>query len=187
MTLGARGALVWPMFVEIEQLDTDATRTTDPDGAGPLTTGYDDVFEEPVIVPADEESPDIPAIGSPRGAEATIYGTAIRLEAQIEVDDYNLLRQFASGDVPNYELRCVIHYFELELLGMIGADGSATLRKSDRLRRIIAKDAVTVLLEVPYPPGLYLKHPQDRSFGLLGGTRNLFVAHFSSREQGAIG
>jgi hypothetical protein len=183
---GERGALIWPMFVEIEQIDTDATATTDPDGAGPLTSGYDDVFEEPVLVPATEESPGVPQVGSLRGAEATIYVAPIRLEAQIEVDDYNILRQFASGDVPNFELRCVIHYAELELLGLMGPDGSTTLRKNDRLRRIIDQDGV-LLLEVPYPPGLYLRHPQDRSFGLSGGTRNLFVAHFGPRDQGVPG
>lgn len=186
MTLGTRGALIWPMFIEVEQIDTDLTRTTDPDGAGPLTTGYDDVFDEPVIVPVPDVS-GAPPVGSLRGAEATIYKPAVRLEAQIEVDDFNLLRQFASGDVPSFEIRCVIHYTELEALGLIGADGSTTFRKNDRLRRIIDTDGVTTLLEVPFPPGLYLVHPQDRSFGLIGGTRNLFVAHFSDREQGAVG
>lgn len=183
---GERGALIWPMSIVIEQIDTEATRTTDPDGAGPLTSGYDDVFEEPVLVPVAEESAGIPAQGSQRGAEATIYGPEITVEAQIEVDDYNRLRQFAAGDVPSFEIRCVMHYAELERLGLIGPDGSTTFRKNDRLRRIIDQMGVT-LLEVPYPPGLYLVHPQDRSFGLIGGTRNLFVAHFSDREQGAVG
>jgi hypothetical protein len=183
---GDRGALIWPMTIVIEQIDMHATRTDDPDGAGPLTTGFDDVFEEPVLVPAGEASPGVPQIGSVRGAEATVYGPEIELEAQIEVDDFNILRQFASGDVPGFQIRCVIHYAELERLGLVGVDGSTTLRKNDRLRRIFDQ-AGELLLEVPYPPGLYLVHPQDRSFGLVGGTRNLFVAHFEDREQGALG
>jgi hypothetical protein len=178
-----RGRLIWPMFIEVERIDTDATRTTDPDAGGSLTSGYDDVFEEPVLVPAAEVA-GAPPTGSPRGTVTTVYQTAIRLEAQIEVDDFNVLRQFASGDTPGFELRCVMHYAELERLGLIGLDGSTLLRKGDRLRRIISQDATTVLFEVPYPPGLYLMHPQDRSFGLSGGTRNLFVAHFQDRAEG---
>lgn len=181
--MGYRGRLVWPMFIEIEQVDTDATRTTDPDAGGSLTSGYDDVFEEPVLVPAAQVS-GAPPTGSPRGTIATRYSTAIRLEAQIEVDDWNVLRQFANGDTPGFELRCVLHYEELERLGLVGPDGSTTIRKGDRLRRIIATDATTVLFEVPYPPGLYITHPQDRSFGLSGGTRNLYVAHFQDRAEG---
>ena len=185
MSLGTRGALISPMTVEIEQIDTDATRTTDPDGAGPLTSGYDDVFDEPVIVPVADESLGIPAQGSPRGTEATIYKTPVLVEAQIEVDDFNRLRQFAAGDAPDFELRCVMHYAELERFGLIGPDGSTTFRKNDRLLRIIDQSGVDIFI-VPNPPGLYLIHPQDRSLGMLAGTRNLFVATFSDREQGAV-
>ena len=44
-----RGALINPFTAEIARLDTVATKA-DPDGAGPATSGYDDVFREPIVI-----------------------------------------------------------------------------------------------------------------------------------------
>lgn len=182
---GYRGRLIWPMFVDVEQIDTDATRTTDPDGPGPLTSGYDDDFMEPVIVPATEESPGIPQTGAPRGTLATVYKTPVlHLPAQIEVVDFDKLRQFISGNVPSSEVKCVFHFRDLEAQGLIDANGEATIRPHDRLRAIYDKNDV-LIISIPETPGLYAIADENRSFGLTGGTRNLFLVTFQDREEGA--
>ena len=44
-----RGRLINPFLAELAQLDMAAT-AADPDGAGPLTSGYDSDFKETAMV-----------------------------------------------------------------------------------------------------------------------------------------
>ena len=48
-----RGRLIFPFLAELRRLDTAAMASTDPDGAGPLTGGFDPDFKEPVLVDRD--------------------------------------------------------------------------------------------------------------------------------------
>ena len=64
-----RGRLIFPFLAELYRLDTRATATTDPDGAGPLTGGYDPDFKEPVLVDRD---------GDGIGPVVDIYGRSLR-------------------------------------------------------------------------------------------------------------
>ena len=50
-----RGRLIFPFLAELHRLDTTGTATTDPDGAGPLTSGYDPDFKEPVGVDSNDD------------------------------------------------------------------------------------------------------------------------------------
>ena len=45
-----RGRLIFSFLAELYRLDTVTTATDDPDGAGPLTGGYDPDFKESVLV-----------------------------------------------------------------------------------------------------------------------------------------
>lgn len=173
----SRGALIFPQLVEIERIDTNTTR---------VESGYDDDFREPVLIPATETTPGIPNAGSPRGAIATRYLDAIRLRAQIEVADWDALRQFANGGAARTEVRLVFHYADLEAFDspLIDPTGAPMLRKGDRLRRILHPRTEELIIEFPDAPGLYAIRVADASFGLSSGTRNLLIVTFQDREQG---
>lgn len=171
----SRGALIFPQLVEIERIDTNTTR---------VESGYDDDFREPVLIPATETTPGIPNAGSPRGAIATRYLDALRLRAQVEVQDWNALRQFANGDAARTEVRLVFHYADLEAASLIDPTGAPMLRKGDRLRRILHPRTEELIVEFPDTPGLYAIRVADASFGLSSGTRNLLIVTYQDREQG---
>lgn len=178
----SRGALIWPMLVDIERIDTVATRTLPtPPGPGP---GYDDDFQEPILISPTAVVPGVPNVGSPRGTISTQYQTAVRLHAQVEIVDFNLLRQFANGDAARCEVRLVFHYAEIETLGLLDATGAPTLRKHDRLRRILHARTEESVVEFADVPGLYAIRVEDRSFGLSSGMRNLLIITYQDREQG---
>jgi hypothetical protein len=81
-----RGRLINPFLAELARLDTAAT-AADPDGAGPLTSGYDPDFKETVV---------LPAAGSARREQPPI-----RLQCQVEIGTFEALQQLASGASPN--------------------------------------------------------------------------------------
>lgn len=171
-----RGRLVFPFLVELAPLDTLATQA-DPDGAGPLTSGYDDDFREPVMVSQ--------GATDQVGTSARVEGTPIQIKAQIEPDQFEKLEAMISGQSPESNtFRVVMHYKDLETLGLVGADGRATINKSDRLTRILNLDGVLVET-IPDPPGLYVHQIMSRGWGLGGSipTRNLLFVDFQERSQ----
>jgi hypothetical protein len=167
-----RGRLIWPMLAEIAQLDTSAT-AADPDGAGPLTSGYDDDFREPVIVP--------PSSGSERGTVVRAESTVI-LPVQVEPDMMEQLQMLATGRSPLSLLRLVFHYRDLEAAGMVeAATGRPLLRINDRLEAIRDFHTSALIERIPNPPGLYATQVQSRSFGLDSLKRNLLLVTFEER------
>jgi len=170
----ARGRLIFPFRVDLAQLDTEATQA-DPDGAGPLLSGYDDEFREPVIVP--------PTAGSARGVSARAE-TIIRCPVQIEDDDMEKLQMFASGNSPESPVTLVFHFKELERNGFVDAvSGEALIRVNDRLHAIYTRRDVLVQM-VRNPPGLFCTEAKPRSFGLStqSSSRNLLVCKFEARD-----
>lgn len=171
-----RGRLINPFLVELAQLDTAAT-DEDPDAGGALVSGYDDDFREPVRV----------SDGTTAGADARREKDHIFVPCQVEVVTFDQLRMLGSGDVPNYQLRLVFHFEELERMGLVDpATGKALIRKNDRL--VAIRECSGALVEaVATPPGLYATEPQPQSFGLSGSKRNLLLVTFEDREQGSAG
>ena len=87
-----RGRLIFPFLIELAPLDTAATESTDPDGAGPLTSGYDAMFRAPVKALAESDDQ--------IGVKARIEGALIQLPAQIEPDQMEQLAMMLSGESP---------------------------------------------------------------------------------------
>lgn len=168
-----RGRLIFPFFAEIAQLDTVET-AADPDGAGPLTSGYDDDFRTVIHVPQ--------AGGG--GASARKEKPVILVPCQIEPIDFDKLQQFASGNIPERDVTLVFHFSDLEELGLVGSDGNALIRFGDRLSAIRQCPSAELVQEVTNPPGLFAVGIRPSGFGLSGGERNLLIVGFNDREQG---
>jgi hypothetical protein len=171
-----RGRLINPFAAELARLDTAAT-AVDPDGPGPLTSGYDPDFQETVLLPS----------AGRRSRDARREKPSIRVPCQVEVQTFDQLTELATGNSPRSRLVLVFHFGDLEQLGLVDlTTGDALLRAGDRL--VAVRDLRTgVLVQViRTPPGLYLTEAQPQSFGL-GGRRNLLLATFGERALGPQG
>lgn len=169
-----RGRLIFPFLVELAQLDTAAT-AGDPDGAGPLTSGYNENFREPLMVlasPTDQT-----------GVSARVEATPIQFRAQIEPVMFERLEMMLGGESPDSRFAIIAHYRDLENLNLIDAvTGKPLIRKNDRLVRIMNCDTGDLIEAIPDPPGLFVRQVQSRGFGP-GRTRNLLLIEFEEREQ----
>lgn len=169
----ARGRLIFPFVVELAQLDTVAT-AADPDGAGPLTSGYDPDFRSTVKVLADPTDQ--------VGVDSRVESGPIQIRAQIEPQQFEVLQSMLSGESPNSRFQVVAHYRDLEQAGLVdGTTGRPLIYKRDRLTRILTTKGALVE-EIPNPPGLFITEVQSRGFGP-GGARNLLLLAFEEREQ----
>ncbi len=181
----SRGRLIYPILAELAQLDTVATEALDPDGAGPLTSGYDDEFREDLIIDPGGDSSD-------RGVTARQEKTPIQLRCQYEEDTATgtaeRMAMMQSGDAPKSLVRLVFAMKDLERLGMIDPKGQPTIRKNDRLIRTLTTGGVEIEV-YENPPGLYVTEVQSRSFGLStsNATRNLLLVTFEDRAQSVAG
>lgn len=170
-----RGRLINPFLAEIAQLDTVATGA-DPDGPGPLISGYDDDFKETVIVGSSPQT----------RADTRREKPLLRIPCQVEVSTLETLEQFSTGASPHSRLTLVFHFEHIEQAGLVDeATGVAVLRVNDRLSAIYACDGQLVH-SVRTPPGLYAIEVQPQSFGM-GLSRNLLVVTFQERAVAARG
>lgn len=169
-----RGRLINPFLAEIARLDTAAI-AADPDGAGPLASGYDPDFKETIVL---EDG------GARRGARREM--PAILVPCQVEVGTFEALQQLAAGNSPNSQIVLVFHFRDLQRMGLVEpASGDALLRVNDRL--IAIRDLRGNLVQaVRDRPGLYATEVQPQSFGL-GRSRNLLLVTFQERELGVRG
>jgi hypothetical protein len=169
-----RGRLINPFLAEIAQLDTVAT-AADPDGTGPLASGYDPDFKETVVL-------------APAGArlDARREKPSLRVRCQVEVGAFEALQQLAAGNSPNSRVVLVFHFQDLERMGLVdAASGEGRLRVNDRLVAIHSVRGQLVQA-VRTPPGLFATEVQPQSFGL-GLSRNLLLVTFEERELAARG
>jgi hypothetical protein len=167
--------LINAFAAELAQLDTAAT-AADPDGLGPLTSGYDADFQEPVLVP----------IAAGGGQDARREKPAIRVPCQVEVQAFAELTELATGNSPHSRLVLVFHFVDLEQLGLVHpTTGDALLQVGDRLVAIRDLRTGELVQAIRTPPGLYLTEAQPE-FGL-GRRRNLLLATFTERALGARG
>lgn len=171
-----RGRLINPFLAELARLDTAAT-AGDPDGAGPLTSGYDPDFKETLVVP-DETW---------RGHDARRERPPIRVPCQVEVANFGELEELLTGNSPRSHIVLVFHFEDLERMDLVDSvTGDARLRVDDRL--VAIRDFYTgeVVQAIRTPPGLYITEVQPQSFGL-GLRRNLLFAIFNERALGPKG
>lgn len=169
----ARGRLVFPFLLDLVQLDTTAT-AADPDGAGPLESGYDEIFREPVIVP--------PTSGSDRGTTARV-DNVIQLPGQIDTREFETIGMMATGRSPGSEVWITFHYKDLEALDLIDdTTGIAKIRVNDRLSAIRNIKTEALIELIPEKPGLFCTEARSNSFGLGSQQRNLLICVFKERD-----
>jgi len=160
---------------ELAQLDAAAT-AADPDGPGPLASGYDVDFQETALV----QQPG----GSRRDARRE--KPSIRVPCQVEIQAFGELTELVTGNSPRSQVVLVFHFLDLERLGLVDpSTGDALLRVGDRLAAIRDLRTDEVVQAIRTPPGLYLTEAQPQ-FGL-GQRRNLLLATFAERALGPRG
>lgn len=173
-----RGRLIFPFLVELAQLDTVATEA-DPDGAGPLTSGYNEFFRSPVKVlenPTDQV-----------GKDSRVESGPIQFLAQIEPKMFERLTMLAGGESPDSRFGIIAHYDDLERRGFLDATTKkTTIRKNDRLVRILNCDTGELIETIANPPGLFVHQVQPIGWGL-GRERNLLLIEFEERERSIQG
>lgn len=167
-----RGRLIFPFLVELGLLDTYAT-AADPDGAGPLQSGYDDEFREGVM---------IPSVGSTPG-EIHRVETVRTFYAQVEDDVGDMVDMRSSGNSPINVLGLVFHYADLEAAGAIQLASGKPIIKAPGARLISISNPRTGALIERYdsPPGYWATQVKSMGFGL-GPERNLLFVMFESRS-----
>ena len=173
-----RGRLIFSFLAELFRLDTHAMATVDPDAAGPLETGYDPDFKEPVVVDQDDDG-----IGERIRAERD----PVRVPCQVDTKVFEELRMFASGNAPRSRIDLIFHFKDLERLGLVdAASGDALVRPGDRLAALYDK-AGALVQSVRTPPGLYVTEARPTGFGLnmARPRRNLLLVAFEDRQPAA--
>ncbi len=154
------------------QLDTVAT-ASDPDAGGPLTSGYDPDFNEPIVTTQ-----------AGTRVDARKEKTIIRVPCQIEPAMFEALQEFASGDSPDSRVVLCVLYHDLTRLGLVdGTTGEAKIRKGDRLAAIYQRCGGPLVQAIRTPPGLYVT---QAAFGAgLGRGATTLIITLEDRELGA--
>lgn len=173
-----RGKLIFRFLAEIHRLDTISMATSDPDGSGPLISGYDPDFKESVLRDSNDDG-----LGERYRAEFP----SVRIPCQVDTKAFEELQMLASGNAPRSRIDLVFHFKDLERMELIDATtGDALIRPGDRLSAIrdLCGDLVQ---EVRTPPGLYVTEARPIGFGLnmTKPSRNLLLVSFEDRTQGA--
>lgn len=172
--MGYRGRLIWPFVVRIAPLDRAAT-AADPDGLDVLETGYDHDFREPRQLPDEALQ---------QGRDARVEGEHVDLPCQIEDMAWEQLRMMRSGPAPQFEMVLVFHFAMFEMRGLVDHMGIATVpRIGDRIVSVHRQIDLSLVEEVPNPPGLFCEEAIPRSHGLSGLHRNLLVCTFRERSK----
>jgi len=171
-----RGRLVFPFIVELGLLDTAAT-AADPDGPGPLASGYDDEFREPVMI--------APTTGSARGQIRRVERVE-RFKAQVEDDTADALQMAAAGNSPTSTMGLVFHFADLEKCGAVQmSTGKPSIKAPGaRLIAIYNPRSGQLIERFDAEPGLYATQAKSLGFGL-GPDRNLLLVIFQERSVSA--
>jgi hypothetical protein len=163
-SLGYRGRLLHPLKIRVARLSTDAIRT-----AGM----YNDATRAPKI----DTSTGV------RRTARTVVGEAdvVELDAQVE-DGLDALQQRLSGNDQEVRMVLVVHFVQLEALGLVDtATGEALCpRERDRLVGIYQIDGSPAY--VPDPRLHTIVCTGAPSHGGLGGGRNLCLSTWERRR-----
>ena len=170
-----RGRLIFPFLAEIFRLDTCAMATEDPDGSGPLLSGYDPDFKEPVLVDRNDDG---------IGERIRKEHSPVRVPCQVEPDSFEVLQEYASGNSPRSRIRLVFHFADLERMGLVDPNsGDALLRVGDRLGGLYDLGGSLV----HSIPSLFATESRPIGFGLFMSRprRNLLLVTFEDRKTAA--
>ena len=172
-----RGRLIQKFFADIRRLDTAAMESTDPDGTGPATGGFDEDFREEVYVDSD---------GDGIGESSRIEMAAVKVPCQIDRRPDDKAAPTGEGNASTERLKLAFHFRDLERLGLVSPEGRPLISAGTRLAALYEKDESTLVEEYPDPPGMFVMREQQSGFGLSmrGPKRNLFIVTFESEPQG---
>lgn len=167
-----RGRLIFPFAASIARLDTVGS-AADPDAGGPLASGYDADFREPIVR-------NVSGVRTTGRKELT----PISVPCQIEPEKLEELRLFGQGNSPAMRITLILHYRHLEQNALIdAATGDPLLRLGDRLASINDLRTGALVQAIKNPPGLYATMVEPIAYGI-GRRRNLLMIEFADREQG---
>ena len=111
----------------------------------------------------------------------------MRVPCQVDTKVFEELRMLASGNAPRSRIDLVLHFKDLERLGLVDAGtGDALVRPGDRLGALYDK-AGALVQAVRTPPGLYVTEARPIGFGLdmARPRRNLLMVAFEDRQPAA--
>lgn len=166
-----RGRLIFAFFAELARLDRAGMVAASP-GPG----GLDPDFREPVLLDRDDDGV---------GERSRLELPPIRVPCQVEPKAMDALRMFEAGNSPASTLELVMHFRDLERLGVVDArTGEARIGPGDRLTALHDR-AGALIQRVRTPPGLYVTEarPIGWGLGLARPRRNLLLVTFNDRQQ----
>lgn len=164
-----RVPLLFPSVVVLQRLDTRSTRLVDPDGLGPLTSGYDDDLREPI--PYEE----VDLVDDSKNLRTTVrYLPPLRLPCQVETRTFEELNQVYQGDATLTNMVFVLHRMDLQRMGLIGTDegcskfGGTLLKVNDKITAI-EKQGFSGQSQLPLKFPLYVMAVLPGSWGMGDG------------------
>ena len=163
-----RGRLLFPVNVEIAQLDTKATR----DGGH-----YDDTARETTLAPT----------SNGLGTEQKQEKAPVTLKCQLESRDFfERLNMFFQGNAPETVLRLTFHMTDLERAGLMDDEATygvrAGLKVGDRILGFTDRYGQQ-MFKIPNPPGLYVREVNPTGFM---DTQNLVVVIVGDRRRASV-
>lgn len=169
--MGYRGRLIFPFYCEISPLDIVAS-AADPDGAGTLTSGYDQDFRERVVLPTADR------VGDTRRIEGAMY----KIPGQFgSTDQFKRLQMASTGNLDGTGFTILFHFRDLENAGLVEVTtGTALIKIGDRLNAIYEIGSGVLIQKVPDMCVITEAQP---IFGLRS-TRNLLACTFKARDAG---
>ncbi|MCG8668635.1 MAG: hypothetical protein MI867_04415 [Pseudomonadales bacterium] len=174
-----RGRLIFPFVVEIARIDTAGTAAdpTDADPARPADSGYDPIYREPIKAPTGPSDT--------VGVTARVELPVVQIPAQIEAEMFERLEMLLSGHSPQEFFRVVLHFKDIERLGLTRPDGTAAFSIGDRLVRILHKKDLSLVQDIPDPPAMHAFQVMPRGWGLSpsNARRNLLFLDFRARDR----
>ncbi len=172
------GRLIFPFLAEIAQLDIQGT-AADPDGAGPLQSGYDEIYRETQL---------ISSMTSELGVDARVEKALVRVPAQFHtgptIGDLMALKETTSGNVATASVQVLMMFSDLDSLGLVDSNtGTALIKIGDRLSAVYTLGGELVQ-QILTPPGLYVTKAVP-IYGLKS-VRSLLEVTFESRDTGQM-
>lgn len=158
--------LIFPKYVEIARLDTDAEVT-----AGMTLPSLRDLR----VTNAND--------GVSERDDGRRYTDPIFLKAQIETGSNKALSMSPYGAVPDSRMKLVFLMSDLRCLGLVDAQGNPLLKPRDKLLRI-RDEMGSVIQEFDDPPGMFFVEVTPSGFGFGSGGANLLVVTLENNPTG---
>jgi hypothetical protein len=163
-----RGRLLFVFYAEFVRLDPSAMTASSP--------AIDADFREPRTL-----SDGIDAVGPLARAELP----PIKVPCQVEPESFEALHMIGAGNQPSSRVQVVLHFRDLEALGLVdAATGRALLTPGDRMTGFYDREAHLVQTAHLY---ITEARPISFGFGLLRPRRNLLLVVLEPRAASARG